>query len=76
MLTFLSIADLPHVGPKISGVQSKYNIGDRLTADCMLPVSHPPAALTWYINTDTADQTYISDQFIVTRCVKDVVSLR
>ena len=59
--------DLPHVGPKISGVESKYNVGDMLTADCMLPVSHPPADLTWYINTDTADQAYISDQFIVTR---------
>ena len=31
--------DLPHAGPRIHGVQSKYTVGDRLTADCMLPVS-------------------------------------
>ena len=59
--------DLPSIGPKIYGVASKYSVGDQMTADCMLPVSHPAAVLTWYINSDTADITYISHQYTVTR---------
>ena len=40
---------MPHTGPKIHGVSSKYSLGDLVTADCLLPVSSPGASLTWYI---------------------------
>lgn len=61
------ISDLPHSGPKIFGVSSKYLLGDTLLADCMLPQSHPPAILTWYINSDTADPSHTSSQHSLTR---------
>ena len=33
----------------------------------MLPQSHPPAILTWYVNSDTADSSHTSRQYSVTR---------
>ena len=58
---------MPHTGPKIYGVSSKYSLGDQVTADCLLPVSSPAAELTWYINSDTADMASINNQYTVTR---------
>ena len=60
---------MPHTGPKILGVKSKYSLGDQMTADCLLPESSPRAELTWYINSDTADMGHSSSQYTVTRSV-------
>ena len=48
-------------------MNSKYLLGDRLVADCLLPESHPPAILQWYINDVTADIKHLSRQFTITR---------
>ena len=64
MLKLLLISDLPSSGPKILGVNSKYNIGDQITAECILPVSSPKAVLSWYINSDSADPSFVSDQTV------------
>ena len=66
-MTSVNILDLPHAAPFISGVNSKYLLGDRLVADCLLPESHPPAILQWYINDITADVKHISRQYTITR---------
>ena len=44
------ITDLPDKKPRITGVNSKYNIGDFITATCTSWQSHPPANLSWFIN--------------------------
>ena len=48
-------------------MSSKYFVGDRLVAHCLLPESHPPAVLQWYINDVTADIKHLSRQYTVTR---------
>jgi hypothetical protein len=58
----LFFSDLPSSGPKIKGVDSKYHLGDQITASCISPVSFPPAVLSWYINSDSADPSFISNQ--------------
>ena len=63
------LLDLPYTSPKIRGVQSKYRIGDKIRAECILPVSHPPATLTWYINNDAPDSSSLTDQIIVNRSI-------
>ena len=53
---------MPSSGPKILGVDSKYHVGDQITASCISPLSFPLAVLRWYINSDSADPSYISNQ--------------
>ena len=48
-------------------MNSKYLLGDRLVAHCLLPQSHPPAVLQWYINDITADMKHVSRQYSLTR---------
>jgi len=61
-ITQLQVVDLPSSGPKILGVDSKYHVGDEITASCISPMSFPPAVLSWYINSDSADPTFVSNQ--------------
>ena len=55
-------SDLPSSGPKILGVDSKYHVGDQITASCIYPLSFPAAVLSWYINSDSADPGFVSNQ--------------
>ena len=38
----------------------RYSVGDTIQAACLSPVSFPPAVLTWYVNSDTADTGHIN----------------
>ena len=42
--------------------QKRYSIGDQITATCISPSSFPPVVLRWYINSDSADASFLSDQ--------------
>ena len=41
---------LPRGGPRISGGQHTYHIGDRVRVNCTSERSKPAASLQWYIN--------------------------
>ena len=59
-------SDLPSSGPTILGVNSKYSVGDSITASCVSPLSYPPTVLSWYINNDSADNSFVSNQSEIT----------
>ena len=40
----------PRQGPQIHGLQTSYQVGERLRLNCTLAGSKPAAALNWYIN--------------------------
>ena len=49
---------LPTEGPKITGSQTTYKLGDTVNINCTSSKSKPAAALRWYINSDKADESY------------------
>ena len=62
LLINVIIPDLPKSGPRIFGVSRRYTIGDQIKATCISPLSSPPVVLRWYINSDSADASSVSDQ--------------
>ena len=52
--------DLPDFGPRLIGINSKYKIGDQISAKCISPSSVPPVNLQWFVNGDHARQGQIS----------------
>ncbi|GFS79642.1 c2-set_2 domain-containing protein [Nephila pilipes] len=49
----------PNDGPRISGGQSKYNVGDIVDINCTSAKSQLPAELHWYINDREAKPEYL-----------------
>ena len=43
-------------------MDSKYLLGDLVVAVCVIPLSKPPANLSWYINSDSADVSFVFNQ--------------
>ena len=60
-----SSLDLPELAPRILGLSSSYEVGDRLQALCVSPLSFPPSVLNWYINQDSADGAVSTNQTTV-----------
>lgn len=60
--TRIQVVELPKSGPTITGVDSKYQVGDLITANCISPLSVPPVKLTWYINSDSATPSQAGPQ--------------
>jgi len=52
----MTVIDLPDDGPRITGVEEAYAVGDRLQAICTSWQSNPPANLTWFINAEPVIQ--------------------
>ncbi|XP_035221865.1 uncharacterized protein LOC118194771 isoform X2 [Stegodyphus dumicola] len=51
VLTIFTISEvLPTEGPKITGGQNRYNVGDVVAINCTSAKSKPAATLRWYIN--------------------------
>lgn len=61
-VSIIQTIDLPEQGPRITGVVPAYSVGDSITAACLAPVSQPASRLRWYINHDTADPSFVSNQ--------------
>ncbi|KAM3964299.1 uncharacterized protein ACR2FA_001791 [Aphomia sociella] len=55
----ISIYLLPKGGPKITGLQEQYAIGDELSLNCTSPPSRPEAELKWLLNEKPAPVEYI-----------------
>ncbi|XP_053612870.1 endothelial cell-selective adhesion molecule-like [Plodia interpunctella] len=50
---------LPEVGPTITGLEDKYNIGDTVTLNCTSPPSRPDAQLKWLLNGIPVPEEYV-----------------
>lgn len=55
------IAVLPTEGPKITGGRPRYQVGDRVHVNCTSGRSKPATHLTWYINGEPADPSYLKN---------------
>ncbi|XP_058790541.1 uncharacterized protein LOC131663852 isoform X1 [Phymastichus coffea] len=55
----MGVVVLPERGPTISGVKSKYHVGDTVRANCTSAPSKPPAQLMWYVNEETVEAKYL-----------------
>lgn len=42
--------EVPKLNPYITGINSRYKVGDLLRGNCTSEKSYPAANLTWYIN--------------------------
>ncbi|UYV64147.1 hypothetical protein LAZ67_2006733 [Cordylochernes scorpioides] len=49
---------LPTEGPKITGGQTEYQIGDQVSVNCTSAKSKPASTLRWYINDKLAGAEY------------------
>lgn len=50
---------LPETDPKITGGRPRYQIGDVVRVNCTSGRSKPAASLTWFINGEVADPSYL-----------------
>lgn len=57
----LSIAVLPHEGPKISGGRPRYHINDVVNVNCTSGRSKPATHLTWFINGEPVEPTFLKN---------------
>ncbi|XP_065567307.1 uncharacterized protein LOC136031546 isoform X2 [Artemia franciscana] len=55
----LSVVQIPSEDPIITGGQLRYSIGDIVDVNCTSKDSLPAANLTWYINGDPVDRSYL-----------------
>uniref|UniRef100_A0A182KAB1 Ig-like domain-containing protein n=1 Tax=Anopheles christyi TaxID=43041 RepID=A0A182KAB1_9DIPT len=55
----MMVVVLPETDPIISGGRSRYQIGDHVQVNCTSARSKPAVQLTWYINSELADQAYV-----------------
>ncbi|XP_054719077.1 uncharacterized protein LOC129228422 [Uloborus diversus] len=54
----MTVFVLPTEGPKITGGQSKYRVGDTVFVNCTSSKSKPAATLQWYINDEVVKPEY------------------
>ncbi|XP_037791766.1 uncharacterized protein LOC119587087 [Penaeus monodon] len=52
---------MPEHDPHISGMRTKYHVGDLVQVNCTSSPSKPAAALMWYINDKQADSGFLVD---------------
>ncbi|XP_053677547.1 uncharacterized protein LOC128727642 [Anopheles nili] len=55
----MTVVVLPDADPVITGAKPRYQIGDHVKINCTSGRSKPAAQLTWYINSELVDPTYI-----------------
>ncbi|KFB39715.1 hypothetical protein ZHAS_00007405 [Anopheles sinensis] len=53
------VAVLPEEDPVISGGKPRYQLGEHVRVNCTSGRAKPAAQLTWYINSELADHTYV-----------------
>lgn len=61
----MSVVQLPQRGPIIVGGKPRYSVGDTVELNCTSLRSSPATNLTWYINGETADSSYLKNYPIV-----------
>ncbi|KFB49151.1 AGAP009267-PA-like protein [Anopheles sinensis] len=55
----LEVCEVPKHVPSIHGMRSRYRVGDIIRGNCTSHNSRPPANLTWFINEQQVNPSYI-----------------
>ncbi|XP_063858748.1 uncharacterized protein LOC135099945 [Scylla paramamosain] len=55
----MKVVDLPDKKPLITGVQGSYQMHEDVIVNCSSPRSLPPATLTFYVNDEQADPSWV-----------------
>ncbi|XP_058123699.1 uncharacterized protein LOC131293294 [Anopheles ziemanni] len=55
----LEVCEVPKHEPSIHGMRSRYRVGDIIRGNCTSHNSRPPANLTWFINEQQVNPSYI-----------------
>ncbi|XP_063587623.1 uncharacterized protein LOC134764876 [Penaeus indicus] len=58
-VTYLTVVDLPDEKPRISVPQDTYQLEEVVALNCSSPRSQPPAELTFYVNGEQADPSWL-----------------
>ncbi|XP_046388022.1 uncharacterized protein LOC124157390 [Ischnura elegans] len=56
----MDVVDPPKTPPSIKGIKARYRVGEILNVTCASQPSRPPANLTWVINDQLADPSYVT----------------
>ncbi|XP_068632681.1 cell adhesion molecule 3-like [Battus philenor] len=56
---YVTIYLLPESKPQLTGLEDKYNIGDKVKSNCTSAGSRPEAQLKWFINNRLAAKNYL-----------------
>ncbi|XP_063866373.1 uncharacterized protein LOC135103706 [Scylla paramamosain] len=62
----LLVVHIPEKNPDITGIRSKYQVGDVVQVNCTSSPSWPAAALLWYINDEPAEMSSLVDYAPIT----------
>ncbi|XP_039284268.1 uncharacterized protein LOC111056050 isoform X2 [Nilaparvata lugens] len=54
---------LPNEGPVITGGRPRYQVGDKVRVNCTSGLSKPPAHLTWFINGEQVNSSFLRGPF-------------
>ncbi|XP_077287199.1 uncharacterized protein LOC143911969 [Arctopsyche grandis] len=55
----LTVVTMPNDGPKVVGGRSRYHINDLVKLNCSFGRSKPPAVLSWFVNGEPANETFL-----------------
>ncbi|XP_042864413.1 uncharacterized protein LOC122248464 [Penaeus japonicus] len=58
-VAYMTVVDLPDEKPRISVPQDTYQLEEDVTLNCSSPRSQPPAELTFYVNGEQADPSWL-----------------
>ncbi|KAK4290295.1 hypothetical protein Pmani_036793 [Petrolisthes manimaculis] len=55
----MTVVDLPDEKPRLTGVRESYHLHQDVRINCTSPRSQPPATLTFYVNNQPADPSWL-----------------
>ncbi|KAH8251265.1 hypothetical protein KR032_004640 [Drosophila birchii] len=61
----LEVIDPPHNAPSITGIHSRYRVGDILRGNCTSRHSRPAANLTWTVNNEEVNPSHVRHHKLV-----------
>ncbi|CAG4972050.1 unnamed protein product [Parnassius apollo] len=70
---YITVHLLPETGPQLTGLQEKYNIGDRVRANCTSSGSRPEAQIKWLINNRVATKNHLRGPWYRTSLRPDAI---
>ncbi|XP_033235930.1 uncharacterized protein beat-Ia isoform X1 [Drosophila pseudoobscura] len=68
----LEVIETPHNAPFITGIRSRYRVGDILRGNCTSRHSRPAANLTWTVNNEEVNPSHVRHHKIVVETRNDM----
>ncbi|BFF94180.1 uncharacterized protein DMAD_11878 [Drosophila madeirensis] len=68
----LEVIETPHNAPFITGIRSRYRVGDILRGNCTSRHSRPAANLTWTVNNEEVNPSHVRHHKIVVDARNDM----